>query len=355
MKLIPLKVEKIERQTNDAVTIEFSTPLEQNSSFNFKSGQYLSLESIIDDENVRRSYSICTAPHEEALKVCVKAIKDGKFSQFANNVLKSGDEIKVLPPTGNFIIKDLQESGSYVFFAAGSGITPIISQIKDVLFNTSKTEVVLFYGNKNTESIIFREELEALKNIYLDRISIHYVLSKEMPSNALYSGRINGEKCEKFAKYFFNIEQTNGVYLCGPASMIFDVEETLLKLGFAKNKIKYELFTTADMPIVQKTEEVSDFDPTKESRVSVTVDGLKINFTLPFGGDNILDGALDQGADLPYSCKGGVCSTCKAKLIKGKINMDVNYALEPDEVEAGYILACQSHPRTEEVEVDFDV
>ncbi len=355
MKLHSLEISEIKKETSDSVSISFSIPDQLRKEFEYESGQYLSLESDINGEKVRRSYSLCSSPHENLWKVCVKKIENGKFSTFANNTLAKGNFIDVLPPTGNFKLKSLEKKGTYIFFAAGSGITPIISIIKHILHSTQDVNVVLFYGNRDTDSIIFREELESLKNLYMDRISLHYILSREMPSNILYSGRINAEKCEKFSKHFFDIKEVNNAFLCGPAAMIFDIEKSLINIGLDKNKIKYELFNTSELPLQQSEKNEESFDPTKESKISVHVDGLNLKFTLPYGGDSILDSALDHGADLPYSCKGGVCSTCKAKVLKGEVSMKVNYSLEEDEIQSGYVLACQSHPRSQEVELDFDV
>lgn len=350
-----LKVKDIVRETEDCVTVSFVVPNEQKSDFNYLPGQYLTLEAEISGEKVRRSYSICSAPHEDEWKVAVKKVPSGKFSTFANEVLQVGDEISVMNPMGNFKLEcNPTNENDYVSFAAGSGITPMMAMIKEVLKVEPKSTFTLFYGNKNKDSVIFREEIEALKNIYLDRLSVHYILSKERLMSDIYYGRIDDDKCRKYAKVFFDPDSVHSYYLCGPSQMIFAVRDALTDIGVDKDKIHFELFTTDDIKVEKAAEALPEVDRNKMSKVKVTLDGIAFSFDLPYDGDNILDAALAYGADLPFACKGGVCCTCKAKITKGEAAMDINYGLEPDEVEKGYILTCQAHPRTEEIEVNFD-
>lgn len=351
-----IAVKKIVKETTDCVSVSFDIPAVLKSSFDYQPGQYLALETTIDGEKVRRSYSLCSAPHEGEWKVAIKEVASGKFSTYANRSLKEGDLVDVMPPMGNFALQtDIDAERHYIAFAAGSGITPVLSMIKEVLKVEPKSRFTLFYGNKNFDSIIFREEIEALKNKYLDRLSVHHILSKEKLGSPLFYGRIDAEKCGKFAKVFFDPSAVYGYYLCGPAQMIFGVKDQLIDNGVSSDRIHFELFNTDGL--TDKKAPIADaevYDTSAESKVTIILDGESFDMPLAYDGSSILDAALAAGADLPYACKGGVCSTCKAHVKKGEVIMDINYALEPDEVERGFILTCQAHPRTESVVVDFD-
>jgi len=350
----PLTISNITRETQDCVSVTLDIPASLNDIFKYEAGQYVTFKLTIDGEELRRSYSICSAPYQNKLTVAIKKVENGRFSTFANDTLKVGDTLMVMPPLGNFLLKE-QTAGvaQYVFFASGSGITPIIAQIKHLLNTNQQTEIILFYGNKNVDSIIFREEIEGLKNTYLQRLAVYYIFSKEKMGSPLFYGRIDSQKCGQFAKTIFRTELVAQYLLCGPAEMIFDIQTQLLTLGVESDKIRFELFNTDG--IIKKTE-VKSLDPALNisSKISIKLDGDIFEFPLTYQGESILDTALKNGADLPFACKGGVCSTCKAKLVEGEIDMDINYALEPDELAAGYILTCQAHPRTEIVKVDFD-
>lgn len=353
-KLQDIRVKSVDRETEDSVVVSFDIPSELQDEFAFVPGQYLTMEAEIAGEAVRRSYSLCSAPFEKEWKVAIKRVENGKFSTYANKDLKSGDILKVLPPDGNFQLKtDSNSQNHYVAFAAGSGITPILSMIKAVLKEEAGSRFTLIFGNRTVDTIIFRNELEDLKNQYLDRLSLHHILSKEKLGSPLFFGRIDAEKCNKFCNVFFDPEEIAGFYLCGPSQMIFSVRDELKNLGIDASRIHFELFTTDDIKIEKKVEEPS-FDPNSESKVTIILDEESFDMPLAYGGKSILDAALEAGADLPYACKGGVCSTCKAKITNGEVVMDINYALEPDEVEAGFVLTCQSHPRTSTLTVDFD-
>lgn len=351
-KFWPLTVSKIIRQTVDCVEITFDIPEKIKSEFSFLSGQYLTLKTDINGEDIRRSYSICSAPHEDKLSVAVKQIKDGRFSTFANTGLQVGDTLEVMPPMGNFLLHSTAQN--FVFFAAGSGITPVISQIKTILTQKPDAKITLFYGNRNFGSIIFREALEALKNKYMSQMAIHHIFTKEKIGIPLMHGRIDKIKSLELAKSLYAVEDTDQFLLCGPAEMIFDVKDGLSELGVPADKIHFELFSTEGLKRTSVSNDLSETDKEKESEVTIQMDGDLFEFSLEYGGQNILDAALAAGADLPYACKGGVCCTCKAKITEGEVVMDLNYALEPDEVAAGYVLLCQSHPRTATIYVDFD-
>jgi len=345
-----LKIAEIRQETSDAISIAFEIPDNIKPLFEYQAGQYLTLKTSINGEEIRRSYSLCSAPHEHTWRVAVKKIDNGKFSTFANEQLNQGDTLDVMSPMGNFVLPQQLDHTHLVFFAAGSGVTPVFSMLKTVLNDSENAIVTFVYGNKGFNSIIFREELEALKNKYMDRFRVIHILSRESLGNELQKGRIDQEKTKRLIQALLPIEDIDGVFLCGPESMILGVKEAFLNAGFSAGNIHFELFGTVT-PVVNK---VANADEVITSLVTVILDGEVLDIPLASNDINILDAALDAGADLPFACKGGVCCTCKAKIMEGSARMDVNYALEPDEVEAGYILTCQSHPTSERLIVSFD-
>lgn len=354
----PLAVRDIRRETPDTVSIAFEVPDDLEETYQFIQGQYLTLIKEIDGEEVRRSYSICTSPSEDDLRVAVKEVPNGKFSTFANRELKTGDVLEVMKPMGRFYTQlDPANAKQYVLFAAGSGITPIMSIVKTTLETEPNSEVTLVYGNKNFESIIFREELEGIKSTYMERFRIYHVLSRETLDSPMQQGRISAEKCDLF-EAVIDFENTDEFFLCGPRPMIESVRDWLENKGIDKKKVHFELFTSA-VPDQDNDESISP-DPESEdhddtnSHVTVIIDGDRFYFDMPKKGKSILDAAAAEGADVPFSCKGGVCCTCMAKLAEGEVTMDLNYALTEDEVARGFVLACQSHPTTDKVVVNFD-
>ncbi len=351
----PLTVAEVSRETSDCVSIAFSIPAALAETFQYKQGQYITLRTHINGQEIRRSYSVCSSPLDHELRVAVKQVPGGLFSTYANHTLKKGDTLDVLPPLGKFFTElDPSQAKEYVGFAAGSGITPILSIIKTTLRTEPKSSFTLVYGNRNRHAIIFKEALEALKNLYMDRFRVIYILSREKTDAPINFGRIDGEKCATLCEKTIDAQNTDAFFLCGPEEMIFSVKEQLENLGVDKKKIHFELFTTpgAKKNTEQKTQNSHPQDI--KSKVTIKLDGVSFDFDLGFEDKSILDAALQHGADLPYACKGGVCCTCRAKLIEGEVDMDVNYGLEADEIEQGFILTCQSHPRTEKVVVDFD-
>lgn len=351
-----LKIKEVRKETEDCCSIAFEIPENLKSAYDFTQGQYLTLKTAIKEEDVRRSYSICTSPNDNDLRVAVKQVPNGLFSTFANQILKAGDVLDVMTPMGSFYT-ELKEDNEkhYIGFAAGSGITPIISILKTSLEREPKSRFTLFYGNKNTKSIIFKEEIEALKNSYMERLTVHYFLSREMLDAPLMNGRIDKPKCDSIFDVLLDISEIDECFSCGPESMIFAVKDALMERGFEEEKIHFELFTSPLGKLgVEKKIEIKEEDKGKSSNITINLDGKAFQFDLPFGTDNLLDAALKQGADLPFACKGGVCCTCKAKIKEGSVDMALNYALEKEEVEAGFILTCQAYPTTDKVVVDFD-
>lgn len=348
-----VRVKEVRRETDDCVSILFDIPEELQQTFSYLPGQHITIRTQINNEQVRRSYSLCSSPLHNEWRIAVKKMEGGIFSAFANEQIKAGDTVELLPPLGSFVLQHSEETKRYICFAAGSGITPILSIIKTGLAKQPKSNFTLIYGNRTIQSIIFKEEIEALKNKYIDRFEVIYILSREQTEAPVNEGRIDAAKCEKIFKYITSLA-ADAFFICGPEEMIFTVRNWLVSKGVAEKKIHFELFNTSTIHTAQKPKQSSQITGAI-SHVTIKLDGRSFQFDLPFNSKSILDAALTTGADLPYACKGGVCTTCKAKLLQGKVEMDVNYGLEPEEVEAGYILTCQSHPLTENVVVDFDV
>lgn len=351
-----LKIKEVRRETQECVSVAFEIPEELKKDFSFKHGQSLTMRIFLNGEEVRRTYSICSSPLQNEWRVAIKKQEKGIFSSFANENLKKGDELEVMQPVGKFYTElDPTNKKNYVAFAAGSGITPVISIIKTTLKTEPKSQFTLVYGNRNLNSIIFKEELEGLKDKFIERFRIIHVLSRERTDAPVNSGRIDADKLNDL-KRLIKYQSVDDFFICGPEEMIFSIKEFLETNGIDKKKIHFELFTTPGE--TRKSEVGSRKSEAKfegpKSKISIKLDGRSFDFDLGMNDEPILDAALKQGADLPFACKGGVCTTCKAKLIEGRVDMEVHWGLEEEEVEQGYILTCQSHPKTEKVVIDFD-
>lgn len=352
-----LQVKKVRRETDDCVSLEFAVPDELRDTFVFKQGQNLTLRKTIRGQELRRNYSICSSPFDGRLQVAVKKVEGGAFSTWANEELKAGDYLEVMPPTGKFYTElRSDQKKSYAAFAAGSGITPLLSIIKTTLLTEPHSQFTLVYGNRTKTSILFKEELEALKDKFLSRFRVYHILSRERSDAALNNGRIDTDKLNLLFDKVLDKDHIDEYFLCGPEEMIFCIKGYLAGNGVADNKVHFELFTVPGQKKVAMGNKQLAMEHTGPvSKISVKLDGILFDFDLPQESESILDAALKQGADLPYACKGGVCTTCKAKVVEGKVRMDVNWGLEPDEIEAGFVLTCQAHPESEKVVVDFDV
>ncbi|MDI9320262.1 MAG: phenylacetate-CoA oxygenase/reductase subunit PaaK [Phycisphaerales bacterium] len=351
----PLTVKDIHRETADCVSVCFDVPKGLQADFSFKQGQYLTFKKDIYGEEVRRSYSICSSPLDGELRVAVKQVEAGIFSSYVNNELKVGDVLETMTPQGLFTsAMEAESAKNYFLVAAGSGITPILSIIKTVLQSEPKSNITLLYGNKNRGSIIFKSELEALKNKYMERLSIYHILSREQADADLMCGRIDAAKCQYFLEKIVNPQNISAAFLCGPEEMILSTKDTLIASGVAESDVHYELFFSALAAQKQQERKEQKTDSDTMSEVSIILDGTTTVISLGYKGESILDAALSNGADLPFACKGGVCATCRCKVESGTVEMDVNYSLEKDEIERGFILACQAHPRSEQVVVNFD-
>jgi len=355
----PLTISAIERLTKDAVAVNFDLPEELKEKFKYHQGQHLTLKADIDGQDVRRSYSICKSVTEQSLQVAIKRIDQGVFSNFANDKLKVGMTLEVMPPQGHFYT-ELNENNEnhYLFLAVGSGITPILSHISSILTLEPKAKITLVYGNKSTPLMMFREKIAFIKNEYLDRFEWVNLFTREENEAPLFNGRISAQKLIDLDQArVIEISAFSDVLLCGPEEMIVEVVEAFKFWKFSEEKLHYELFFSgsADTDMAKKKAERAIQYGKAMSQVSVKVAGRKTFIELAMDGENILDAAMDHGADLPFSCKGGVCATCKAKVIKGKVEMDVNHSLTEQEVAEGMILTCQAHPVSSEVEIDCDV
>lgn len=356
-KFHSLKVKDVRLETADCVSVALEVPGELAETFRFAPGQYLTFRKHMDDAEIRRSYSICVSPNDNELRVAIKKVEGGKFSTHANETLRKGDIIDVMSPMGKFSPRPSEKAGrNYLAFAAGSGITPMMSIMKAVLETEPTSNFTLVYGNRNRNTIIFKEAIEALKNKYMQRFSVYHILSRELMDIPLFNGRIDAQKCQDFCDTLIDIKSTDEAFICGPEDMILSVREKLVELGLSSAHVHIELFTSPDQPKASHEKWVAEHakDSDAMSNVSITLDGKTFDMKLGYKGDSILDAALKHGADLPYACKGGVCSTCRAKITEGTVDMEVNYALEKDEVEKGYVLTCQAHPTSEKVTVDFD-
>ncbi len=343
------KVLEVRRETADCVSVALEVP--NADTFSFVPGQYLTLRSTINGQEVRRSYSLCSSPLSGELRVAIKQVEQGIFSTWANTELKAGDTLETMPPMGNFALEiEPTDEQTYVGFAAGSGITPVLSILKTVLERAPKAKFILFYGNRKTNSIIFKAELEDLKDAHMGRLEVHHVLSREDQGNDLLFGRIDETRAAQFAAQIPGVKEAAGHFLCGPEAMIKGVQSALEQAGVASKNIHFELFTSA-APAAEKARTASA--SSGDAAVTVILDGEETHFTQG-PKDFILDAALDAGADVPYACKGAVCCTCRAKVLEGEVEMAMNYSLTDDEVAEGFILTCQSMPRSPKVTVSFD-
>ena len=350
-----LKVKEVLKETTDCVSIAFDIPENLQNEFQFTQGQYINIKTTLDGKEVRRSYSLCSSPLDKELRVAIKKVEGGLFSTYANEKIKAGDVIDVMTPIGKFFTAlNVSNQKKYLAFAAGSGITPILSIIKTTLQTEPQSTFTLVFGNKHRHSIIFKEILEALKNKYIERFRLIHVLSRERTDTTINQGRIDEHKLIELNK-LIELKNIDEFFICGPEEMIFCVKHFLDQQNIDQKKIHFELFASKKSQQSTANSQSQTINHSPKSNITVKLDGRSFDFDLSFNGDTILDAALQQGADLPFACKGGVCCTCKAKLLEGKVTMDVCYGLEPEEIEQGFILTCQSHPTTEKVVVDYDV
>src|SRR5215217_3878270 len=348
-----LAVNDLRREASDAVSLTFAIPEALADNYRFAPGQYLTLRTIMDGEEVRRSYSICSGPEDGELRIAVKKVDGGAFSGWAADELKVGDELDVMTPTGRFGVAPAPgEARVHVGFAAGSGITPILSIVKGMLAGEPESRFFLFYGNRSTSSMLFREALEELKDRFIQRLSIFHVISGEEQDIPILHGRLDGEKVRVLLRSLVPAASIDHVFICGPAGMSEDIEATCRAIGIAGERIHVERFVSEFGGKPRPKKVIAASAPPK-AMASLIIDGKRREVPVA-EGEAILDAALRAGMDLPFACKGGMCSTCRAKLVEGDAKMEVNYSLEPWELKAGFILTCQARPCSDKVVVDYD-
>lgn len=349
-----LKIASVQHETRDAVAITFAVPAELESAFRFAPGQHLTVRAFIEGKEMRRSYSVCAGTHERRLRIAIKRNPGGVFSNWANDRVHAGDTLEVMTPLGHFHVPlDAAHRKHYVAFAAGSGITPVLSIVASTLATEPHSRFTLVYGNRASSTVMFREELAALKDLHLDRFNLVHVLSREAQDIPLFHGRIDAAKVTALTDTWIPLANVDTVFICGPEGMMEAVRQALIGRGFPESRIRIERFATS----VHRQEHVQPALPANASsdcEVTVVLDGMTRVFHLDRTRESILEGGLKAGIELPYSCKSGVCSTCRAKLVHGEVDMDANYALEDYEVARGFVLTCQSYPVTDAVTVDYD-
>ena len=345
-----LTVGSVEQLTADSVAVTFDLPAELAPLFAFRPGQHLTLRRVIGEEDLRRTYSVCSSAAGGPLRVAVKRLEGGAFSTWATGELRAGDELEVLPPAGRFgPVLDPSRAQRYGLVAAGSGITPVLSIAASVLDVEPASEVVLLYGNRTQRDVMFLEELADLKDRWGARLQVVHVLSREEQGSELLSGRLDRERLQRLLNSLVPVDSVDEWYLCGPFGMVTEGREVLLEAGADPSRVHVELFhAEAPPPRVRTAGPVGD-----AATVTVVLHGRSSTLAVERDGDSVLDAVLAVRPDAPYACKGGVCGTCRARVVSGAVEMDVNYALEPDELAAGVVLTCQSHPTTDQVRLEF--
>ncbi|SES74508.1 1,2-phenylacetyl-CoA epoxidase subunit PaaE [Oceanicella actignis] len=348
-----LTVREVRPEAPDAVSVLFDVPEALRPAFAFRPGQHLTLRATIDGQDLRRAYSICSTP-EGGLRVGVRKLEGGRFSTFVCERLRPGDRIQVMPPDGRFGV-DPGGRHDYLLLAAGSGVTPILSICRAVLENEPESRVTMIYGNRATETIMFREELEDLKDRFIDRFELIHVLSRESQDVELLHGRIDAERLRRMARAgLIDPARHDAAFICGPGEMIETAAGALREMGMPEERIHFERFTPAEDAAPRPVSDAAARAAEQGAVIEAVLDGARKSFRVTRPGQTVLEAAQASGLEIPYSCAGGMCCTCRCKVVEGESEMAVNYSLEPWEVEAGYTLACQTRPRSERLVLDFD-
>ncbi|WP_312328928.1 2Fe-2S iron-sulfur cluster-binding protein [Acinetobacter sp.] len=349
-QFIPLTIKSIQPQTEQAICIAFDLAPEQLDTFQYQPGQHLTIRHLTDDGELRRCYSICSDTQED-MSIAIKKIDQGQFSSWANAHLKAGDVLEVMPPQGVFFQKAAKAGGqNYLGFAAGSGITPILSIVKSVLNRQTDATFTLVYGNRSWKQTMFSEQIMDLKDRFKERLQLVNIFSRELNDSDIFNGRIDADKLQQLFQANLISAEADHCFACGPEEMMTAVETVLPTWGIQRSKIHTERFNTGTAPKAT----AQQMESRSEERVNIILDGRELIVEVSKQDDSILDAALRAGADLPYACKGGVCATCKCKVLEGQVEMAVNYSLEEDEIQKGYVLSCQAHPTTANVRLSFD-
>lgn len=349
-QFIPLTIKSIQPQTEQAICIAFDLAPEQLDAFQYQPGQHLTIRHLTDDGELRRCYSICSDTQED-MSIAIKKIDQGQFSTWANAHLKAGDVLEVMPPQGVFFQKAAKAGGqNYLGFAAGSGITPILSIVKSVLNRQADATFTLVYGNRSWKQTMFSEQIMDLKDRFKERLQLVNIFSRELNDSDIFNGRINADKLQQLFQANLISAEADHCFACGPEEMMTAVETVLPTWGIQRSKIHTERFNTGTAPKAT----AQQMESRSEERVNIILDGRELIVEVSKQDDSILDAALRAGADLPYACKGGVCATCKCKVLEGQVEMAVNYSLEEDEIQKGYVLSCQARPTTANVRLSFD-
>jgi ring-1,2-phenylacetyl-CoA epoxidase subunit PaaE len=352
----PLTVTDVRRETRDAVVLTLTPQAEHEAFFRFTQGQYLTFRVALDGSEVRRTYSICSAVQDRKLRVGIKRTKGGQFSTWANEHIKVGQILDVMPPIGHFFVPlDGANRKHYVAFAGGSGITPVLGILKTTMLSEVNSRFTLFYANEASSTIMFREELEDLKNEFMERLNLVHILNREHQEVELFNGLITAEKCDLLFKHWLDLKTVDTVFICGPQPMMMTVNAALRAHGLNQQQIKIELFATPEMAKRKHLPDAKIAEAAPETcEATVIIEGRARTFSMKKKFETLLEAGMREGMELPHACKSGVCSTCRAMLVEGEVDMDQNFALEDYEIARGYILTCQSYPATDQVTVNYD-
>lgn len=349
-----LTVTDIKQTIRDAVMLTLQPDQDSCAEFDFIQGQYLTFRREFDGEELRRCYSICSSPADGVLQVGIKRVEGGAFSSWANDTLRVGDKLEAMPPMGSFHTPlEPNRTKHYLGFAGGSGITPVLSILRTVLQTEPLAHFTLIYANRTVSTIMFRDELEDLKNTYMDRLSVLHILEHDAQDIELFTGRVDMEKCAQLFKHWIDPSRIETAFICGPEPMMLSISKALETHGLRKDQIKFELFTTSQTGRARRRVPAKNTDIAGKTAVQVTLDGETRSFSMAKTA-TLLEACLENNMDAPHACKAGVCSTCRAKVIAGKVEMIANHALEDYEVEGGYVLTCQCHPLTDDVKFSYD-
>ena len=350
-----LEIRDVIRETADCISVSFIVPDALRETFAYRSGQYVTLRAEVGDRELRRSYSLCSAPHENEWRVAIKRVDGGMFSQWAHMLLRAGDSMDVLPPDGHFVYESQPALARHILLlAAGSGITPVFSILKTALETEALSRVTLVFGNRRVRDIIFREQIEDLRDRFLSRFQLIHTLSGEVQEAPIANGRIDGEKIARLIPNLVDPNRLDEVYICGPAAMIEAAASACIDAGVPVEKIHKELFGVPGAPAFAERSNAEPSDDADRAKVLVIADGIERELRVGFKGESVLDVVLASGIDVPYACKAGVCCTCRAQVLEGEVRMDANYTLEQHEVDRGFVLTCQAHPVSDTVRLSYD-